>query len=63
MIKATLLFYNGDELQLDLLVLTPPGRLEHEAGDRRFTFWLDTEIMAKEGRVEYREVARRMEER
>lgn len=62
--QAVLMFYNGDQLPLQLPSGMPPGRLEWVPYDANVTtppreFWLDTDAYATHRLVEYREVARR----
>lgn len=74
--RVTLIFANGDELPQDIADGAPPGRLYWADGDvgdyvapeqlartAERIFWLDTEVWARESRAEYREVAKRKDER
>lgn len=58
--QIVLIFANGDETTEEVLAGQPPGKLQWSDEDGRFReLWLDAETWAKEGRAEYREVARR----
>lgn len=58
--QIVLVFANGDETTEEIAAGQPPGRLswQDEQGPQR-ELWLDIETWAREGRAEYREVARR----
>ncbi len=61
MVIATIVFYNGETSAEQVADGVPPGRIEWRADpDAPVTreFWLDMETWAREGRAEYREVAR-----